>query len=61
MADKPIYGDLAEVNWCVLDAKTNRLTCQRCGQTEEAPMGLLIIQFVDIVDGFIRRHVRCQP
>lgn len=61
MSEGPIYGDLAEADWCIIEAGTNLLTCKRCGSTEEAPMGLLLQQFADILQGFVRRHAHCEP
>lgn len=55
-----IFGSAGEVEWAVLDAKTQRFSCRRCGSSEGAPMGLLIIQFSDICDGFVRRHAACE-
>lgn len=50
-----------EVPWARLDMDTGRLTCDRCGGSEEGPkLPMVLDQFVDVLHGFARRHTDCQ-
>jgi hypothetical protein len=47
--------------WCVVDAETQKWTCERCGLTEPLPkMPIDVLKFVKIGDTFVLKHRDCK-
>lgn len=52
---------MGDAEWAVLDVEVDRFRCRRCGGTETVPtLPMELRQFVDVLDGFARRHADCK-